>query len=50
MRDCIEVGDNGTRELSKSNLLEKEVDADWLEAQMDQIKQMRIQNYLADQR
>lgn len=50
MRACVEAGDNGTRELFKSNLIDEEGDVDWLEAQMDQIKQMGIQNYLATQR
>lgn len=50
IRDCVEAGDNGTRELFKSNLLDEESDVDWLEAQMDQIKQMGIQNYLSGQR
>ncbi len=46
---CVEAGDNGTRELFKSNLLDEEGDVDWLEAQMDQIKQMGLQNYLSQQ-
>lgn len=50
MRACVEGGDNGTRELFKSNLLDEEDDVDWLEAQMDQIKQMGIQNYLSQQK
>lgn len=50
MRICTELGDNGTRELFKSNLLDEEDDIDWLEAQMDQIKQMGIQNYLSQQK
>lgn len=50
MRTCVEVGDNGTRELFKLNLLDEEDDVDWLEAQMDQIKQMGIQNYLSQQK
>jgi len=50
MRACVEVGDNGTRELFKSNLIDEEGDVDWLEAQLDQVKQMGVQNYLAQQR
>ncbi|MFZ1082843.1 MAG: bacterioferritin [Candidatus Kryptoniota bacterium] len=46
---AAEKGDNGTRELFKSNLQEEEKDIDWIEAQLDQIKQMGIQNYLSDQ-
>lgn len=49
IKACVEVGDNGTRELFKSNLLDEEGDIDWLEAQMDQIKQMGIQTYLSQQ-
>ena len=49
MKLCVEVGDNGTRELFKSNLIDEEGDVDWLEAQMDQVKQMGIQNYLSQQ-
>ena len=49
MRACTELG-RGTCELFKSNLLDEEDDIDWLEAQMDQIKQMGIQNYLSQQK
>jgi bacterioferritin len=41
--------DNGTRELSKAILKDEEDHVDWLEAQQDQIKQMGIQLYLAEQ-
>jgi len=44
---CVEANDNGTRELFKSILLEEEGHVDWNEAQLDQIKQMGIQNYLS---
>ncbi len=44
-----EIGDNGTRELLQSILRDEEAHLDWLEAQLDQIKQMGIQNYLAQQ-
>ena len=49
MKLCVEAGDNGTRELFKSNLIDEEDDVDWLETQMDQVKQMGIQNYLSQQ-
>lgn len=46
---AVEVGDNGTRELFESILKDEEVHIDWLEAQLDQIKQMGIGNYLVEQ-
>jgi bacterioferritin len=49
IRLAVEVGDNGTRELFESILTDEEVHVDWLEAQLDQIKQMGIQNYLVEQ-
>ncbi len=44
-----EVRDSGTRELLESVLKEEEEHIDWLEAQLDQIKQIGIQNYLVEQ-
>jgi bacterioferritin len=49
IRLCIELGDNGTRELIDSNLVDEETHLDWLEAQLDQITQMGLQNYLLGQ-
>ena len=46
---CVQAGDNGTRELLKAILKDEESHVDWLEAQQDQIKQMGIQLYLAEQ-
>lgn len=46
---AVEVGDNGTRELLEGFLTDEEGHADWLEAQLDQIEHMGIQNYLAEQ-
>ena len=44
-----EVKDSGTRELLEHILEDEEGHTDWLEAQRDQIAQMGIQNYLAQQ-
>jgi bacterioferritin len=49
IRFATEVGDNGTRELLESILTDEEDHVDWIEAQLDQIGQMGIQNYLAQQ-
>jgi bacterioferritin len=46
---AVELGDNGTRELLVSILKEEEAHIDLLEAQLDQIGQMGIQNYLVEQ-
>ena len=44
-----EAGGNGTRELPQSILEEEEAQVDCLEAQLDQIEQMGIENYLPEQ-
>ncbi len=49
IRMAVEVGDNGTRELLESILREEEAHIDWIEAQLDQIDQMGVQNYLVEQ-
>ena len=49
IRLAVEVGDNGTRELLESILKDEEEHLDWLEAQLDQIGQLGIQNYLVEQ-
>ena len=41
--------DNGTRELLESILKDEEEHIDLIEAQLDQIQQMGIQNYLVEQ-
>jgi bacterioferritin len=46
---CVQAGDNGSRELLESILKDEENHLDWLDAQIDQIKQMGIQLYLAEQ-
>jgi bacterioferritin len=49
IRLAVEVGDNGTRELFEAILKDEEDHIDWIEAQLDQIKQMGPQNYLVEQ-
>jgi bacterioferritin len=49
IRVAVEVGDNGSRELFESILKEEEEHIDLIEAQIDQISQMGIQNYLVEQ-
>ena len=49
IRLCQELSDNGTRELIDANLQDEEKHIDWLEAQLDQIGQMGLQNYLLAQ-
>jgi len=46
---AVEVGDNGTKALLESILSDEEAHVDWLEAQLDQIEQMGIENYLTGQ-
>jgi bacterioferritin len=46
---ALEAADNGTRELFDKILKDEEAHIDWLEAQRDQIGQMGIENYLANQ-
>lgn len=49
IRLAVEAGDNGTRELLETILKDEEDHLDWLEAQLDQIQQVGIQNYLTEQ-
>ena len=44
-----ELGDNGTREMFEDILKDEEAHIDWIEAQLDQIKQMSLSNYLVEQ-
>ncbi|MFO0844132.1 MAG: bacterioferritin [Gemmataceae bacterium] len=46
---CARVKDNGTRELMERILTESEEHVDWLETQLDLIKQVGLQNYLQSQ-
>jgi len=49
IRLAVECSDNGTREMLEGILLDEEAHLDWLEAQLDQISQLGIQNYLTEQ-
>ncbi len=49
IRLCMEVGDGGSRELLEDILEDEEEHTDLLEAQLDQIKQMGLAHYLAQQ-
>jgi bacterioferritin len=46
---AVEVDDNGTRELLEEILVSEEEHIDWLEAQLELIKQVGVENYLAQQ-
>jgi len=46
---AAQVGDNGTRDMLVDILKEEEDHLDLLEAQLDQINQMGLQNYLTEQ-
>jgi bacterioferritin len=46
---AAEVGDNATRDILEGILHDEEDHVDWLEAQLDQIQQMSLTNYLAQQ-
>ena len=49
IRLAAELGDNNTRVLLESILKDEEDHIDWIEAQLDEIKQIGAQNYLAQQ-
>ena len=49
IRMATEAGDNNTKVLLESILKEEEDHIDWIEGQLDQIKQMGVQTYLAEQ-
>ncbi len=46
---CVAEGDNGSRELLERQLVGEEHHADWLEAQLDLVNQVGIENYLGQQ-
>jgi bacterioferritin len=49
VRLAVELGDNGTRYLLEEILKDEEDHVDWIEAQLDQIDHVGIQNYLVMQ-
>lgn len=49
VRICADLGDNGTKTLLEDILKDEEGHIDEIEEQLDQIKQMGLQNYLAKQ-
>jgi bacterioferritin len=49
VRLATEVGDNGTRDLLVQILKNEEEHVDWIEAQLQNIKDVGLQNYLAKQ-
>ena len=46
---CVGVGDNGTRELLAHILVDEEEHADWLETQLEAVRQIGVENYLTEQ-
>jgi len=46
---AVEAGDNGTRELLEEVLTSEESHVDWIEAQLELIKTVGLENYLAQQ-
>jgi bacterioferritin len=46
---CVEVGDNGTRELLADILVSEEEHVDWLETQLETIRQIGLELYLSQQ-
>ncbi len=46
---AVAKGDNGTRELLESRLVGEESHADWLETQIELIRQVGVEQYLATQ-
>lgn len=46
---AVELEDSGTREILEDILEDEEDHIDWIEAQLDQIKQMGVANYLVEQ-
>jgi bacterioferritin len=49
IQTCVDVRDNGSRELLEKILVDEEEHIDWLEGQLHAIGEMGIENYLAQQ-
>lgn len=49
IRMASDLGDNGTADLLRENLLDEEKHLDWLEAQLGLIKQVDMKNFLLEQ-
>lgn len=46
---AVAEGDNGTRDLLERQLTGEESHADWIEAQLELIRQIGVENYLSQQ-
>jgi bacterioferritin len=49
VKATVEAGDNGSRQLFEKLLSDEEEHADWLEAQLHQIQELGLDNYLSQQ-
>jgi bacterioferritin len=49
VKEAVAAGDNTSRELFEKILAEEEDHVDWLEAQLGMVKEVGIENYLAQQ-
>ena len=46
---CNKMNDHATREILENILVDEEAHTDWIETQLEQIKQLGVENYLAVQ-